>query len=116
MFMPVMVPYGQICDTAQKSGFQVDNNFEGLMEKGAMFGRGWIATKLTGEIKSDDSRVFEIQGEFNSYEHVGPYQELGKAYSMIMKDFPGSKEFYSIYLNNPSEVAKNELRTRICFR
>jgi AraC family transcriptional regulator len=59
-------------------------------------------------------------GRYASTLHVGPYEQLGDAWGQLMGQWlPQSGErgqngdSYEIYLNNPTDVPKHELRTEL---
>jgi len=120
MFAPIKVPYNRIFEEATSAGFKPTLNPEiGMIEKGAAFGKGWIAVPIaSAEVESGkaDPRVFKIEGEFKSYLHLGLYKEIGPVFKKIMNENPGTKEFYSCYLNSPKDVKPEELKTLIAFR
>lgn len=116
MYMPIKVPYDKIFDEAKKAGYthKVDTKL-GILEKGASFGKGFIAIEIE-PVNTDDKRVIKLEGDFLGYDHLGPYSKIGEAFGIIMKDNPNTKEFYSCYLNSPQKVKAEELSTLILFR
>lgn len=98
-YMPLSVPYKKLA--LEKGG--------AMWEKSTFLGRGWIGI----EHEAGDKMV---EGEFNTYIHKGEYKKLKNVFKNIMKDYPETREFYSIYLNSPEEVSESELETKIIFR
>ena len=115
LWMPLKVPYNQIYEKAKVAGYVADESV-GMIEKGAMIGPGWIGVRVNSDASVSDPNIIEIKGEFKSYEHVGPYKKIGAAFQTVMKDNPGVKELYSVYMNDPRTTPENELKTIICFR
>ncbi len=115
MWAPLKVPYNQIYEKAKMAGYALDES-AGMVEKAAMIGRGWIGVKVGGDAPTTDPNIVEISGEFKAYEHVGAYRKIGAAFQMVMKDNPGVKEVYSVYMNSPQTTPENELKTLVCFR
>lgn len=100
---------------AGAAGLKKKLEFGPILEKGKMFGFGWIGVEVeTPNQKRDD--VIQVSGNFDVYEHKGPYKTLGKAYKKIMKERPGAKEYYNLYLDDPEKTNPQELRTQIYFR
>ncbi len=59
-------------------------------------------------------------GEVLSEIHVGPYTELERTYTPVMKyiqeqGLAVTEWMYEIYLNSPEDTPETELRTEICF-
>ena len=113
-FMPVWVPYGKIGQRAKSQGLEIDGQF-GILEKSVAFGRGWIGVKVKSATTPAPNSI-SIQGEFTTFEHLGSYRNLGMVFKQIMRDFPKASDFYSLYLNDPGEVAEKDLKTWILFR
>ncbi len=115
MYMPFGVPYNKIAADAKAEGFTLED--DNILEKATSFGFGWIGVAVSGIPESFvGSNLITIDGEFRGLEHVGAYKELSKAYKSIMTDFPNAREFYSVYLNNPNVVGKENVKTLILFR
>ncbi len=120
-FKPLRVPYHKLYYEAKKAGYKLKNldkdGFIPIVEKSKSFGFGWIGVEVENSEKAaNDSRIIKLSGEYKSYEHEGPYNQLGRVYKEIMEDEPAAKEYYSIYLNNPATTEEENLKTLICFR
>ena len=121
--IPVKVPYKQIYSMADNAGLEQKEAFGPILESGRRFGFGWIAIEVekpksqaNSQSNSQRANVIHIKGDYQMYEHVGPYKNLGQAYKQIMKEFPGKKEYLNLYLDDPEKVAPQNLRTQILFR
>ncbi len=114
-FIPVKVPYKKIYGLANSAGLKKKEVFGPILEKGKKFGSGWIGIEVE-KPSTTHSDVLHIQGNFQVYEHKGPYKTIGKAYMKIMKDNPEAKEFFNLYLDDPKKVEIQNLRTQILFR
>ncbi len=81
----------------------------GMLEQAKMFGFGkiWIAC-------SDGD--WKVSGEFTATEVLWEYKQMMDVYKQLMKDYPQAKEFYNLYLNDPSEVSVQKQKTWILFR
>jgi hypothetical protein len=114
-FIPVRVPYKSIYALADKAGVQKKEAFGPILESGKSFGFGWIGVEIKppSQARAD---VIQVDGEFETYEHKGPYKTLGKAYKKIMKDRPKAKTFYNLYLDDPEKTPPQECRTHIYFK
>lgn len=114
-FIPVRVPYKQIYAKADAAGLKKKEAFGPILEKGKVFGFGWIGIEIEkpSERRGDVTRV---SGDFERHEHRGPYKTLGQAYRKIMKERPGAKEFYNLYLDDPEKTPPEALRTHVLFR
>lgn len=115
-YMPFGVPYQGLLDEAESQGLFKGKKNRPILEKGASFGKGWIAVEIDTTTVSDRERIKKFDDEFISFEHIGPYKKMGESYQKIMKKYPDSKEFYNLYLNSPNDVAENELKTLILFK
>lgn len=114
-FVPVLVPYTKIYDVAKQKGYVADEQ-AGMLERGAKFGKGWIGVRVVGDVKADDPNIKHLEGEFSAYEFVGPYKEMGKGYSVVMKDYPHPTEMYHVYLTDPAVTPAEQNKTLILFR
>jgi hypothetical protein len=114
-FIPVGVPYAKLEQEAKAAGFTPDLSF-GCLEMGVKLGMGWVALKVNDDADENHPNIITLEGEFTTYEHQGPYRQMGTSYQKVMQDHPSAQEFYNLYLNSPYEVAPDELRTLICFR
>lgn len=114
-FIPVKVPYKQIYSLADKAGLQKKDTFGPIIERGKMFGFGWIGVEVNKPSMPRDD-VVAISGEFETYVHTGPYKTIGTAYKKIMKSRPAAKEFYNLYLDDPEKVSPEQCRTQIYFK
>lgn len=113
--IPVRVPYKQIYSLATAASLKKKQDFGPILEQGKMFGFGWIGLEVEKPTKDRDD-VVHVAGDFEMFEHRGPYKTLGKAYKKIMKDRPGFKESYNLYLDDPEKVKPEDCRTQIYFR
>ena len=86
-----------------------------IFERGKNFGWGWIAVEVE-KPERERTDVIHLEGEFQVYEHIGPYNRIGDAVQRILRDNPHAKDFYNVYMNNPASTAPEELRTQIWFR
>lgn len=82
-----------------------------MIEQGKMLGRGRIGVATT-----DGSGDWAIDWEFTWHEIIGDYAQMKQIYPQIMKENPKAKEYYTIYLTDPSEVPMEENKTWILFR
>ncbi len=114
-FIPVKVPYKQVYGMADAKGLKKKQEFGPILEKGKMFGSGWIGVEIE-KPKDDRSDVVHIKGDFKMYEHKGAYKTLGKVYKKIMKDKPGAKEYFNLYLDDPEKTKPEDCRTQVFFR
>lgn len=114
-FIPVGVPYKQIYSRANSTGLKKKQEFGPILEKGKMFGFGWIGVEVYRPSGNRDD-VIHIDGDFEMHEHRGAYKTLGQAYKKIMKDRPQMKDFYNLYLDDPEKVHPEDCRTQIYFR
>lgn len=105
-------PINTICYQKLKDevGSDMDRSV-GMIEKSAMLGRGRI-----GVATSDGLGDWNIEGEFTAHEIIGDYAQMKMIYPQIMKENPKAKEYYTVYLNDPSEVSMEEQKTWILFR
>lgn len=83
----------------------------GMIEQSKMFGRGRI-----GVASKDGLGDWTIQWDFTAHEIIGDYAQMKKIYPQIMKENSDAKEYYTVYLNDPSEVSVAEQKTWILFR
>lgn len=114
-FIPVKVPYKQVYALADSAGLKKKLEFGPILEKGKMFGFGWIGVEVEKPAQHRDD-VIHVTGEFEMYEHKGPYKNLGLAYKKIMKECPSAKDCYNMYLDDPEKVRPEDLRTQVYFR
>lgn len=113
--IPVKVPYQRIYELADAAGLKKTESFGPILERGSLFGSGWIGIEVD-EPSSRRDDVVHVSGEFEMYEHKGAYKTLGKAYQKIKKERPTLKEFYNLYLDDPQKVKPEDCRTQIYFR
>lgn len=113
--MPAKVPYNQIHALAQKAGLKKKEDLGPILERGKMFGFGWIGIEVE-KPQNDRADVIHLFGDFDVYEHKGPYKTLGVSYKKIMKERPNAKEFYNLYIDDPRKVPQEKCRTQIVFR
>lgn len=114
-FIPVKVPYRQVYALADSAKLKKKEEFGPILEKGKMFGFGWIGIEVEKPTQQRDD-VLYVKGDFDMYEHKGPYKTLGKAYKKIMKEQPDAKDYYNLYLDDPEKVRPEDCRTQIYFR
>lgn len=112
-FKPVKVPYDIIKTRAKELGYTPDESFA-LLEKGSMFGKGWIAIKV--EDKAEGKDIMSINGDFKYVEIIGPYSQMGQVYMQAMKENPQAKEWHNLYWNSPKVVPEKELKSWVAFR
>lgn len=114
-FIPVYVPYKKIYAMADAAGLKKKEAFGPILESGGVFGFGWIGVEVEkpSEARSD---VKHFQGEFQMFEHRGPYKNLGQSYKKIMKGCPEKTEYYNLFLDDPEKIPAEQLRTQILFR
>src|SRR4051812_19150620 len=84
-FIPVKVPYKKIHSLAETAGLKKKEAFGPILESGKMFGPGWIGIEVE-KPSTDRCDVAHVSGEFEMYEHKGPYRTIGKAYKKILKE------------------------------
>jgi hypothetical protein len=114
-FIPVRVPYKAIYQLAESAGVKKKEKFGPILEKGSLFGFGWIGVEVE-KPTANRADVVHISGDFETYRHTGPYKTLGQAYKKIMKERSKPKECYNIYLDDPDATAPEKCRTDILFR
>ncbi len=100
---------------AEAAGLKKKEAFGPILESGRLFGFGWIGIEVE-QPTSARSDVIHVKGDFQMYEHRGPYKTLGKAYKKIMKECPSKKEYFNLYLDDPEKVQPENLRTQILFK
>ena len=115
LFIPVAVPYTKIYERAESAGLKLKQKFGPILEKGKLFGSGWIGIEVEKPAADRDDVVL-IQGKFETYLHKGAYKTLGKACQKIRKERPAAKEYYNLYLDDPRKVKPENCRTEILFR
>jgi hypothetical protein len=54
-----------------------------------------------------------ISQDFIAYEIVGDYRQMKDIYAKIMQDYPEAKDYYNLYLTDPSMTPMEENRTWI---
>lgn len=72
------------------------------------------AAKASGNIKSDTLP----EGDVMHVTHLGPYHNLNKTHQALWKHMetegiPGAMPIWEIYVDDPGEVAEDQLRTEI---
>lgn len=115
LFIPVKVPYKQVYSMAGAAGLKKKQEFGPILEQGKLFGFGWIGVEVEKPSEKRDDVVY-VSGDFEMYEHKGPYKTLGKACQKIRKDRPEAKEYYNLYLDDPEKTRPEDCRTQIFFR
>ncbi len=113
-YIPIGVPYKKLYSLADAAGVQKKEALGPILEKGSLFGKGWIGVEIENP-RDHRPDVVHISGTFETYEHHGPYKTLGKAYQIIKKERPSFKEFYNLYLDDPDKVGPENCRTVIYF-
>ena len=113
--IPVRVPYRKIYSMAHAANLKRKEHSGPILESGKMFGFGWIGIEVE---KPSEARhdVVHISGEFEVYEHEGPYKSIGEAFKKIREERPGAKEYYNLYLDDPEKTKPENCRTHILFR
>jgi hypothetical protein len=114
-FIPVKVPYKQIYSLADQAGLKKKEAFGPILESGKLFGFGWIGVEIQ-KPNQDRSDVVHIAGDFEVYEHKGPYKNIGQACKKISKERPQIRERYNLYMDDPEKTRPEDLRTQILFR
>ncbi len=118
-FMPIKVPYDEIVEKAEDVGYKLETKkngkIPGILEKCSSFGFGWIGVQVK-ETNHIDEQLERISGNFTTFEHKGSYRNIRSSYKQVMRDHPGSTEFYNLYLNDPKNTKEKDLRTLILFR
>ena len=107
IFMPVPVSkYDELKNNFKKENRLIDFK-TGMIEKSVMFGfGGWIGLAALDGDK-------EINQDFVAYRIVGDYSQIKSAYQKVTKDYPRAKQFYSLYLTDPSVTKKEDNITLI---
>lgn len=113
--IPVNVPYKKIYVLADAAGVKKKEDFGPILESSKMFGSGWIGIEVDASAKSH-ADVIHIQGEFNQYEHKGPYRTINQGCNKITKENPGAKVYYHIYLDDPDKLKPEDCRTQLLFK
>lgn len=114
-FIPIAVPYSRIYQRAETAGLTKTQKHGPILEKGKLFGFGWIGVEVQKPTHPRDD-VVHVHGNFDVYEHKGPYRTLGNAYKKIRKDRPDLKETYNLYLDDPTKTKPEDCRTEIYLR
>ncbi len=109
LYRPINVPYEKFKEIIPFSKNQY------MIESAKAFGNGWIGMKKPKDYDGD-LEIKILKGDFLALEFVGPYKNMGVAYRKIMKDNKSARNFYNMYLNDPSEVDESEYRTQILFQ
>jgi hypothetical protein len=100
---------------ADAAGLKKKDAFGPILESGRMFGFGWIGVEV--EKPNEERRdVIHVKGDYQMYEHKGPYKTLAKAYKEVMKTCPGKKDYLNLYLDDPEKIPAQNLRTQILFK
>ena len=91
---------GIVCSSAGSGGFSNEDNNE---ERNVVRGRP------NHRARAGASEI-----------HVGPYSELERTYTPLMKHIEDQKLsvtewMYEVYLNSPEETPEAELQTEVCF-
>jgi len=115
MFIPVGVPYKKIYGEAEKAGLKRIEQFGPILEKGKLFGRGWIGIEVQKPANGRPD-VVHVEGTYQVFEHKGPYKDIGKACKAIRTEKPNVETCYNLYMDDPEKVAPKNLRTKILFR
>jgi effector-binding domain-containing protein len=114
-FIPVKVPYKAVYQLADSAGVKKTLAHGPIVEKGSLFGFGWIGVEIE-KPSTHQKDVVHISGDFETYRHTGPYKTLGQAYKRIMKERTKPRECYNIYLDDPVATPPEKCRTDILFR
>ena len=115
LFIPVKVPYKQVYSMVETAGLKKKESFGPILESGKIFGFGWIGVEVD-KPSQERNDIIHITGDFEIYEHKGPYSSIGKAYKKIRKEHPIAKEYYNLYLDDPEKTRPENCRTQILFR
>jgi hypothetical protein len=111
-WMPLMVPYGKLAPKAKEAGYTPKAP---IIEEGVKFGNGTVGIVVENP-KEGDINIKHYKGEYLSYAHYGSYRTLGKSFQAIMKSYPSSHSFLSLYTNAPGDVEEKDLETIILFK
>ena len=114
-FIPIKVPYKTVYDMADAVGLKKKQEFGPILEKGKRLGFGWIGVEIEKPDQPRDDVVY-VSGDFEMYEHKGAYKTIGQTYKKIMKEHPGAKDYYNLYLDDPEKIRPEDCRTQIYFR
>jgi hypothetical protein len=114
-FIPIAVPYKKLYTAVPAAGLKMNEKSGPILESGKMFGTGWIGLEIEKPTQARED-VVHIQGDFQCFEHRGPYKDLGKVCKKITKDYPAAKEYYNLYLDDPTKVKPEDCRTQVLFR
>jgi hypothetical protein len=98
---------------------EFDTDFKiGMLEKATMVGNGLIAVKLPEPLvkTTNQKRLLYVKQDFVAYRFVGDYNGLKNAYTKVTKDYPAIKDFYNLYLTDPSKTPKDQNITLILFK
>jgi hypothetical protein len=115
-FRPIRVPYKKIYHLASEAGLKQITPFGPILESGKLFGFGWIGVEVEKPTDQQRQDVIHIKGDFQMFEHRGPFSTLGLTYKKIMKECPSKKEYLNLYLDDPDKVSPENLRTQILFK
>jgi hypothetical protein len=111
-YIPLWVPYDLLEIRATRSGFETDWSL-GVIEKAAMFGRGWVGVKIKNP--KTHQNVISVDAQYTAVNILGPYSQMKNVYAQIMQEHKDSKEYLNQYLNSPKDTAPEKLETSILF-
>ncbi len=109
------IEYGEDCRPADPTVYQkFDQKFKNrevfdMWERIEPSGESWLGV-------TDGKGEITIEGDFLTYIHIGSYQDLMEIGMKIGREHPKMKDFYFVYLNSPTEVEEENLKTKIVFR
>jgi hypothetical protein len=113
--IPIAVPYKKIYARAETAGLRQKTAHGPILESAPVFGAGWIGVEVEAPVQPRPG-VVHVAGDFETYEHRGPYKTLGRAYQKLRRERPGQWEFFNLYLDDPAATAPADCRTVIHFR
>lgn len=97
--------YTQFKTDFVKTYGQIDRD-KGMLKHATFQGEGRIGlAHPEGEMK--------ITQDFVAREIIGDYSQMKAVYQQIMQDYPEAKDYYNLYLTDPSITPREENKTRI---
>ncbi len=108
LYRPVRVPYERLKEAGGMGAI-------GMIEQAPAFGKGWIGVTKPADYQGA-LEIKKISQEFMMHEHVGAYAKMGLAYRQIMKDHKKVRNFFNLYVNDPSKNEEEDYITQILFQ
>lgn len=111
LYKPLFVPYAKLKTAFVNQGI-LDWSF-GMIEESSILGTGYIGFPVTSNNPIPGATIRNVEGHFMAKDVVGPYTQLEAEFKELMKAFPKSKRFITIYRNDPDVNRPDEYKTTI---